>query len=58
VAESTPPKTWPESGAIEFTDLVMSYRPGLPPVLRGVSLHVRGGEKIGVVGRTGAGEWS
>ncbi|KAF8750785.1 ABC protein [Rhizoctonia solani] len=40
---------------IEFRDLVMSYRPGLPPVLRGVSLHVRGGEKIGVVGRTGAG---
>ncbi|CAE7233383.1 unnamed protein product, partial [Rhizoctonia solani] len=41
--DSAPPKTWPNHGAIEFHDLVMSYRPGLPPVLRGVSLHVRGG---------------
>ncbi|CAE6500425.1 unnamed protein product [Rhizoctonia solani] len=56
--DKTPPKTWPDHGAIEFHDLVMSYRPGLPPVLRGVSLRVRGGEKIGVVGRTGAGKSS
>ncbi|KAH7335823.1 ABC protein [Rhizoctonia solani] len=56
--DSAPPKSWPTHGAIEFRDLVMSYRPGLPPVLRGVSLRVRGGEKIGVVGRTGAGKSS
>ncbi|KAG8703252.1 hypothetical protein FRC11_010874 [Ceratobasidium sp. 423] len=55
VIDKAPPKTWPNHGAIEFHDLVMSYRSGLPPVLRGVSLRVRGGEKIGVVGRTGAG---
>ncbi|CAE6471481.1 unnamed protein product [Rhizoctonia solani] len=58
LVDSAPPKTWPTHGAIEFRDLVMSYRPGLPPVLRGVSLRVRGGEKIGVVGRTGAGKSS
>ncbi|QRW24039.1 ABC transporter transmembrane region [Rhizoctonia solani] len=58
VIDRAPPKTWPTHGEIEFRDLVMSYRPGLPPVLRGVSLHVRGGEKIGVVGRTGAGKSS
>ncbi|KAL5632055.1 hypothetical protein ACGC1H_000172 [Rhizoctonia solani] len=56
--DKAPPNTWPSHGAIEFRDLVMSYRPGLPPVLRGVSLSVRGGEKIGVVGRTGAGKSS
>ncbi|QRV82925.1 ABC transporter transmembrane region [Ceratobasidium sp. AG-Ba] len=58
VPSHTPPKTWPATGAIELQDLVMSYRAGLPPVLRGVSLSVRGGEKIGVVGRTGAGKSS
>lgn len=36
----------------------LSYRPGLPPVLKGVDLHVDGGQKIGVVGRTGAGKSS
>lgn len=35
-----------------------SYRPDLPPVLKGVSLCVQGGEKIGIVGRTGAGKSS
>lgn len=35
-----------------------SYRTGLLPVLKGVSVHVHGGEKIGVVGRTGAGKSS
>lgn len=29
----------------------MSYRPGLPNVLKGISLDIKGGEKIGVVGR-------
>lgn len=55
VVGEAPPKDWPHTGAIEFRDLHMSYRPGLPPVLRGVSLTIRGGEKIAVVGRTGAG---
>ncbi|CAE6437055.1 unnamed protein product [Rhizoctonia solani] len=58
VIDNAPPKNWPTHGEIEFRDLVMSYRLGLPPVLRGVSLHVRGGEKIGVIGRTGAGKSS
>ncbi|EUC58392.1 ABC transporter protein YOR1 [Rhizoctonia solani AG-3 Rhs1AP] len=56
--DKAPRNTWPSHGAIEFRDLVMSYRSGLPPVLRGVSLSVRGGEKIAVVGRTGAGKSS
>ncbi|KAI0956120.1 hypothetical protein AcV7_006609 [Taiwanofungus camphoratus] len=51
-----PPTEWPARGAIEFKDVVMRYRPGLPFVLKGLSMSVKGGEKIGVVGRTGAGK--
>jgi len=36
----------------------MSYRPGLPNVLNHISIQINGGEKIGVVGRTGAGKSS
>ncbi|KAM0786475.1 hypothetical protein ACM66B_001934 [Microbotryomycetes sp. NB124-2] len=58
ISDNAPPPEWPAAGSIEIERAVMSYRPGLPPVLQGLSLHVRGGEKIGVVGRTGAGKSS
>ncbi|CCM01415.1 uncharacterized protein FIBRA_03466 [Fibroporia radiculosa] len=51
-----PATEWPAQGAIEFKDVVMRYRSGLPFVLKGLSMNVKGGEKIGVVGRTGAGK--
>lgn len=51
-----PVAEWPDRGAIEFNNVVMRYRPGLPFVLKGLSLSIKGGEKIGVVGRTGAGK--
>ncbi|KAG2075302.1 ABC protein, partial [Suillus decipiens] len=53
-----PPAQWPQHGAVEFNDVKMSYRPGLPNVLKGISIKIKGGEKIGVVGRTGAGKSS
>ncbi|CUA69652.1 ABC transporter C family member 12 [Rhizoctonia solani] len=53
-----PSASWPEHGAVELHDVVMSYRPGLPAVLRGLSMRIKGGEKIGIVGRTGAGKSS
>ncbi|KAF8530160.1 ABC protein [Hysterangium stoloniferum] len=53
-----PSQGWPSEGAIEFKDVMMSYRPGLDPVLKGVSMSIRSGEKIGIVGRTGAGKSS
>lgn len=58
IPENKPPADWPQKGAIEFTDLSMKYRPGLPNVLHGISMSIRGGEKIGIVGRTGAGKSS
>ncbi|KAK4055619.1 hypothetical protein OIV83_000165 [Microbotryomycetes sp. JL201] len=53
-----PENKWPSQGAINFDKVVMRYRPELPPVLKGLSLSINAGEKIGVVGRTGAGKSS
>lgn len=54
VPENDPPEgTWPSSGKIEFRNASMRYRDG-PLVLKNISLTVKGGEKIGVVGRTGS----
>ena len=51
IEERKPSPQWPEDGVVEFNNVMMSYRPGLPNVLKGISIQVRGGEKIGVVGR-------
>ncbi|KAJ8692856.1 hypothetical protein PTI98_010127 [Pleurotus ostreatus] len=53
-----PPAPWPSKGDVELKNVVLSYRPELPAVLKNVSMVVRGGEKIGIVGRTGAGKSS
>jgi ATP-binding cassette subfamily C (CFTR/MRP) protein 1 len=57
-AAAAPPPSWPARGALEFRNYRMSYRAGTPEVLHGVSFAVRGGEKVGVVGRTGSGKSS
>jgi ATP-binding cassette subfamily C (CFTR/MRP) protein 1 len=49
---------WPQQGDIVFEQIQMRYRANLPLVLRGLSLHIRSGERIGIVGRTGAGKSS
>lgn len=36
IDDKKPPPSWPDKGTIEFDDVVMRYRPGLPPVLKGV----------------------
>nr|POE51663.1 oligomycin resistance atp-dependent permease yor1 [Quercus suber] len=48
--------SWPEKGEIAFDNVQMRYRAGLPLVLKGLTMNVKAGERIGVVGRTGAGK--
>lgn len=41
-----PPASWPENGEVSFTDVDLTYREGLPLVLRQVNFSVRAGEKV------------
>lgn len=50
--------TWPSKGHIQLESYSTRYRPGLDLVLRNISLDIQGGERIGIVGRTGAGKSS
>ncbi|KAF9169455.1 hypothetical protein BGX20_010302 [Mortierella sp. AD010] len=51
-----PPPGWPNNGEIKVENLVMQYSPDDPPVIRDVSFHIKPREKVGIVGRTGAGK--
>ncbi|KFX96759.1 hypothetical protein V490_03156 [Pseudogymnoascus sp. VKM F-3557] len=53
-----PPAAWPSSGRLEVSDLVVAYAPDLPAVLNGLSFAVAPNQRVGVVGRTGAGKSS
>ncbi|KAH6773481.1 multidrug resistance-associated protein 2 [Perilla frutescens var. frutescens] len=53
-----PPPGWPASGLVKFEDVFLRYRPRLPPVLRGLSFTIFPHQKVGIVGRTGAGKSS
>lgn len=48
ISDHKPLAAWPESGEIVIKDAFMKYRDGLPNVLKGLSLHIRGGERIGI----------
>lgn len=50
--------TWPSMGAITFRGVSLRYKRTLPDVLRSLSFQISGREKIGIVGRTGAGKSS
>lgn len=45
-----------DRGAVEFEDVSVVYRPGLPPALSNVSFAIAPGTKVGVCGRTGSGK--
>ncbi|OBT64235.1 hypothetical protein VE03_06829 [Pseudogymnoascus sp. 23342-1-I1] len=53
-----PPAAWPSSGRLEVTDLVVGYAPDLPPILNGLTFSISPNQRVGVVGRTGAGKSS
>ena len=50
-----PPQGWPSEGRIEYVNAKLRYRDG-PLVMKGVNLSINPHEKVGVVGRTGAGK--
>lgn len=52
------PKDFPECSDIHFSNVYMRYREHLEPVLKGLHYHVKSGQKIGIIGRTGAGKSS
>ncbi|TPX36938.1 hypothetical protein SmJEL517_g00979 [Synchytrium microbalum] len=58
IPEHTPPANWPDRGTISFKDVSIRYRPDLPPILHGISFDIKTSEKVGIVGRTGAGKSS
>ncbi|KAJ1665516.1 hypothetical protein EV178_003158 [Coemansia sp. RSA 1646] len=53
-----PPSSWPSAGKIEFRSFSMKYRSDLEYALKDINLTINPGEKVGIVGRTGAGKTS
>ncbi|KIW76027.1 hypothetical protein Z517_10772 [Fonsecaea pedrosoi CBS 271.37] len=58
IFKSRPSIGWPAQGQITFKNYSTRYREGLDPVLKDINLNIKPHEKIGVVGRTGAGKSS
>uniref|UniRef100_A0A8D1CZB5 Multidrug resistance-associated protein 1 n=1 Tax=Sus scrofa TaxID=9823 RepID=A0A8D1CZB5_PIG len=58
IPEVAPPSTWPQVGRVEFRDYGLRYRDDLDLVLKHINVTIDGGEKVGIVGRTGAGKSS
>ena len=58
VPDTAPPANWPSHGAIQFISYSTRYRSDLDMVLKKLSFKIEAGEKVGVVGRTGAGKSS
>lgn len=58
IKDHRPAENWPENGEVNFKNYSTRYRPELDLVLKNISLSVKPHEKIGIVGRTGAGKSS
>ncbi|XP_060624168.2 ATP-binding cassette sub-family C member 2 [Anolis sagrei] len=58
VTSQRPQPGWPNNGEISFVNYQVRYRPELQLVLDGINCYIKSSEKIGVVGRTGAGKSS
>jgi ATP-binding cassette subfamily C (CFTR/MRP) protein 4 len=57
VTEPRPDSTWPDKGSIVFEDISFGYTPEAL-VLKNINITIKPHEKVGVVGRTGAGKSS
>lgn len=58
VEKNRPPENWPSQGSVEFIGYTTRYRKDLDPVLRNLTFRIGAREKVGIVGRTGAGKSS
>ncbi|XP_059172943.1 multidrug resistance-associated protein 1-like [Physella acuta] len=58
VPHRRPVPGWPLDGKVKFSGYQTRYREGLDLVLKGITCEFKPGEKIGIVGRTGAGKSS
>ncbi|KAG6000046.1 hypothetical protein E4U43_001725 [Claviceps pusilla] len=58
ISDRRPPVAWPAKGEVDFKNYSTRYREGLDLVLKNINLDIKTHEKIGVVGRTGAGKSS
>ena len=56
--ERTSLEDWPQRGSIVLRNVSLTHYPGGPQVLKNINLSIKGGAKIGVAGRTGAGKSS
>ncbi|CAI0388766.1 unnamed protein product [Linum tenue] len=50
------PPNWPAEGRVDLRGLQVRYRANTPLVIKGITLSINGGEKVGIVGRTGSGK--
>ncbi|XP_050294676.1 ATP-binding cassette subfamily C member 4-like [Anthonomus grandis grandis] len=53
-----PPTDWPRTGQVAFKHAYLRYTPDAPPSIKDLNAQLRSGEKVGIVGRTGAGKSS
>ncbi|KAJ1723066.1 hypothetical protein LPJ61_005865, partial [Coemansia biformis] len=58
IEDRRPGEEWPEQGVVEFKDYSTRYHEGLDLVLKDLSFRVLPSQKVGIVGRTGAGKSS
>ncbi|KAG0002925.1 hypothetical protein BGZ80_005872, partial [Entomortierella chlamydospora] len=58
IPDSKANEAWPQRGQITFNQYSTRYREGLDLVLKGINVTINGGERVGIVGRTGAGKSS
>eukprot|EP00357_Protocruzia_adherens_P030800 CAMPEP_0114996004 /NCGR_PEP_ID=MMETSP0216-20121206/14061_1 /TAXON_ID=223996 /ORGANISM="Protocruzia adherens, Strain Boccale" /LENGTH=1423 /DNA_ID=CAMNT_0002360143 /DNA_START=156 /DNA_END=4427 /DNA_ORIENTATION=+ len=56
ILQNRPSASWPEEGKIVFHAYSVRYRPETELVLKNIDCVINGGEKVGIVGRTGAGK--
>ena len=57
VKATKPEKDWPEKGEVKFSKYKMRYRKNLPLALKGIGFTIKAREKVGIVGRSGSGEF-